>query len=324
MKILIALLLAGLASAADRLTIRFLDVEGGRATINVAPTGEALLIDAGSNERDAERIQKAMQETGARRIHYFLLTSFHRDNAGGVGPLAKLVPIGSYLDHGASFERYPGFEEVNGAYQAAAAGKRRGVYAGDSISVGAAEVMVLTANGDRMDDSLPGGGQINLLCGSDKHIDVPRSEDTQSVGVLLTFGRFRMLDFGDIPWNQEMDFVCPVNRIGSVDVYVTPQHGAATSGPGTLVHAIRPQVAIVDNGGDRPGAAETFRVLKSSPGLKAIWQLHPSPGAAALNSDPAFIANPDATEGAGLTLTAAPNGEFSITNDRTGKTESYR
>src|SRR5579872_4398501 len=244
MRILIALLLAGLASAADRLTIRFVDVEGGRATLIVAPTGEALLIDAGSNERDAARIQKAMQAAGATRIHYFLLTSFHRDNAGGVAPLARLVPISSYLDHGANSERYPGWEEVNAGYQAAAAGKRRGVYAGDSISVGRAEVMVLTANGDHVEDSLPGGGEINLLCGSDKRMEGAKSEDTQSVGVLLTFGRFRMLDFGDIPWNQEMDFVCPVNRIGTVDVYVTPQHGDATSGPGTLVHAIHPLVAI--------------------------------------------------------------------------------
>jgi competence protein ComEC len=325
MKILIALLLVGLASAADRLTVRFIDVEGGRATLIVAPTGEALLIDAGWGEPDAQRIQKEMQAAGVSRIHYLLLTSFHRDNAGGVAPLARLVPINSYLDHGTNSERSAEADEVNAAYQATATGKRRGVYAGDSISVGKAEVMVLSVNGDHVDDSLPGGGQINLLCGSDKRMDVPKSEDTQSVGLLVTFGRFRMLDFGDIPWNQEMDFVCPVNRIGTVDVYVTPQHGAATSGPSTLIQAVRPVAAIMDNGADKGGAAETFKILQRSPGMKAIWQLHSSPAAGALNSDAERIANPDAnSKGMSLILSAAPTGEFSITNERTGKTESYK
>jgi len=324
MKILIVLLLVGLASAADRLTVRFIDVEGGRATLIVAPTGEALLIDAGAGERDAARIQKEMQAAGVSRIHYLLLTSFHRDNAGGVAKLAKLVPIIAYLDHGANTERYPGADEVNAAYQEVAEGKRRGVYAGDSISVGKAELMVLTVNGDRVDDSLPGGGQINLLCGSDKRMDIPKSEDTQSIGVLLTFGRFRMLDFVDVPWNQEMDFVCPVNRIGTVDVYVTPLHGAATAGPATLVNAVRPQVAIMDNGPASGGAPETFRILQKA-GLKAIWQLHSAAAAGPLNSDPSLIANPDASsDGAGLVLAVAPNGEYSITNERTGKTVDYK
>jgi beta-lactamase superfamily II metal-dependent hydrolase len=325
MKILIALLLAGLASAADRLTVRFIDVEGGTATLIVAPTGESMLIDTGWGERDALRIQKAVKDAGINRLNYVLITSFHRENAGGVGPLSRLVPVVNYLDHGANTERFAGSDEIVAAYQAAARGRRRGLYAGDEISLGTAEVMVLAANGDMVTDPLPGGGQINPLCGSEKRQPFEKSEDTQGIGVILMYGKFRMLELGDILWNQQTDFVCPVNRIGTVSAYVTAHHGDATSGPATMIHTIHPQVAIMDNGADKGGAAQTFQILKSSPGLKGVWQLHASPAAGAANSDAALIANPDANcTGMGLVLSAAPTGEFSVTNERTGKSEAYR
>lgn len=323
MKILIALLLVGLASAADRLTVRFIDVEGGTATLIVAPTGESMLIDTGWGERDALRIQKAVKDAGLTRLNYLLVTSFHPNNAGGVGPLSRLVPVMNYLDHGSNTERFKGADEIVAAYQTASRGRRRGVYAGDEITLGAAEVMVLNANGDQVSDPLPGGGEINPLCGSDKRQSFERSEDTQGIGVILIYGKFRMLDFGDILWNQQIDFMCPVNRIGTVSAYVTGHHGDTISGPATLVHTIQPQVAIMDNGGDHAGSPDTFKILKSSPGLKAIWQLHTSATAGPLNSDPALIANTDGS-GQSLTLAAAPSGEFSVTNERTGKTESYR
>jgi beta-lactamase superfamily II metal-dependent hydrolase len=324
MRILIALLLAGLASAADRLTVRFIDVEGGQAMLIVAPTGESMLVDAGSGEQDAQRIQKAVHDAGLTRIHYLLLTNFHRDHAGGAVALSKLVPIVAYLDHGASSDTSPGAQDVFSAYWAVARGRRRGVYAGDTIPLGAADINILTANGDRISESLPGGGQINLLCGSDKQRPPERNEDTQSIGILLTFGRFRMLDFSDLLWNQEIDFVCPVNRIGTVTAYVTTHHGEATSGPQTLVHAVRPVIAIMNNGPEKGGAPETLKVLQKSPGIQAVWELHSSAAAGPANPEDRFIANPDGKDGGfGLLLSVARTGEFSVTNERTGKTESY-
>ena len=324
MRILIALLLAGLASAAGRLTVRFIEVEGGQATLIVAPSGESMLVDAGSGERDVARIQKALQAAGVSRLNYLLLTDFHLNHAGGVAPLARLVPVANFLDHGAPSEHFQGADEIAAAYNAAARGRRRGVYAGDSIALGAAEVSVLTANGDAIAESLPAGGDINTLCGSEKRTSFTRNENSQSVGILISFGKFRLLDLGSIQWNQELDFVCPVNRIGKIDVYVATDHGAATSGPATMVHALRPRVAVIPNGPENGAAAETFRILKSSPGLKAIWQLYPSKTATDLNSTDGYIANPEPGQpGADLVLSAAPTGDFSITNERTGKTESY-
>jgi competence protein ComEC len=324
MKLLIALLLAGLATAADRLSVHFIDVEGGQATLIVAPTGESMLIDAGGGERDAQRIQKAVQAAGLTRIQYLLLSQYGREHAGGIAALAKLVPIVTYLDHGSHAEPYEGSEEIVAAFGTVARGRRRAIYPGDQLALGDAQIDILIANGQRITSPLDGAGLINPLCGTDRQLPMTRNEDTQSIGLLLTFGKFRLLDLGDIHWNQEIDMMCPANRIGTVDAYVATNHGEKSSGPATLVHTIHPRIAILSNAPNKGGAAETFQILKQSPGLQAVWQLHSSAAAGPLNAPEAFIANPDSNDqGLRLVLSAAPSGDFSMWNERTGKTETY-
>ena len=72
-----ALLSLGVATALaqdrDRqsLDIYLVDVEGGNATLFVAPSGESLLIDTGNGgaaaARDADRIMAAVEDAGVRR-----------------------------------------------------------------------------------------------------------------------------------------------------------------------------------------------------------------------------------------------------------------
>ena len=183
---------------------------------------------------------------------------------------------------------------------------------------------MLIAGGQHIANPLDGAGLINPYCGTEKPQPMEKNENTQSIGILLTYGKFRMLDLGDVLWNQEMDLVCPANRIGTVDVYVATHHGTATSGPGTLVHVVHPRVAVIENAPEKGGAPETFRILQQPPGVEAVWQLHNSTAAGKLNSPDPFIANPEADcQGLRLMLSAAPNGEFSMWNERTGKTETY-
>src|SRR5215212_4899609 len=107
--IALALLAAAIlpARAAKHLEIYCVDVEGGQATLMVAPGGESVLVDAGwggFNRRDAERIAAAAKAAGVKRIDYLVISHFHADHIGGVAQLAEKLPIRNFVDHGSSVE----------------------------------------------------------------------------------------------------------------------------------------------------------------------------------------------------------------------------
>ena len=134
-------------------------------------------------------------------------------------------------------------------------------------------------------------------------------------GPVVTFGRFRVLDLGDLLWNNDFDLVCPRNKIGPIDLYLVTHHGQPNSGSPQLIQAVRPRVAVMQNGPTKGGASATFQTLHNSPGLEDIWTLHWSYAAGVeLNSPGAFIANLDSAATIAAVLTAAPGGQVAGTN----------
>src|SRR5882672_6447661 len=102
-----AFLCAVAFAAPAKLDIYWIDAEGGAATLIVAPSGESLLVDSGNrtpDDRDAKRILAAAQQAGLTKIDILLTTHFHGDHIGGMAALAKMIPIGLYMDHGESVE----------------------------------------------------------------------------------------------------------------------------------------------------------------------------------------------------------------------------
>src|SRR5437764_11733298 len=100
-------LLIGPAAAQTRTTldIYVVDVEGGNATLLVAPSGESLLIDTGNygpqvSVRDASRIMEAVRDARLTQIDHLITTHWHGDHFGGMGELAKTIPIKHFIDHG--------------------------------------------------------------------------------------------------------------------------------------------------------------------------------------------------------------------------------
>jgi glyoxylase-like metal-dependent hydrolase (beta-lactamase superfamily II) len=69
------------------LDIYVVDVEGGNATLFVAPSGESLLIDTGNGgagaDRDAGRIMEAAKDAGISQIDHLIITHWHGDHVGG-------------------------------------------------------------------------------------------------------------------------------------------------------------------------------------------------------------------------------------------------
>jgi beta-lactamase superfamily II metal-dependent hydrolase len=314
-----ALATAGAQRPPDNLQITFVDVEGGQATLIVSPSGQSMLVDAGYpgfKDRDAIRIAEAIKQAGLEQIDYLVVTHYHSDHVGGVPAIAARVPIKTFVDHGPTME-----ESTAALYKAYVDARSKGAHLqvrpGDTIPIAGIDVRVVSSNGDLIGSALPGGGEKNPLCASFAPQDVDVTENARSVGFVLTFGQFRMLDLGDLTWNKERDLVCPDNRLGPIDLYLTTHHGLPTSGPAVLVHAIRPRVAIMNNGSKKGGSAQAWQIVRDAPGLEDFWQLHYSVDAGAShNITPPFIANMDETTAHNINVYVRKNGTFFVVNER--------
>jgi len=326
----VLLLLSGAALSQDGtrpLRVYFIDVEGGQATLIAAPSGETLLIDAGwEGERDANRIAETARRAGIAKIDALLITHFHRDHAGGVPALAKQIPVRQVFDHGENTENYKGSADVIARYRASTQATRHVVVRpGDKIPIRGLNITVIASAGKWITKPLPGAGAANPACPNQQRKPDEHTENEASIGVLLQFGKFRMLDMADLLWNQEIELMCPVNRIGTADLLVVSHHGKDTSNSASLVHAVHPRAAIMNNGETKGGSPETFDILRSSPGLSDLWQLHYSRDAAQRNAPEQFIANERGTcNGNGISVSAGRDGTFRIRNDATEQERVYK
>jgi competence protein ComEC len=317
---------------AKALQIYFVDVEGGQATLFITPEGKSLLIDTGwpdNNGRDADRIVTAAKDAGIKKIDFVLITHFHDDHVGGAPQLAAKIPVGTFIDHGENREtNSEGVQRVFAAYQQLlATGKYKHITAkpGEVLPITGMQVRVVSADGALIERPLPGGGKDNASCANAAKPPVDVTENPRSVGTLITFGKLRILDLGDLTMDKEMELMCPMNKIGRVDIYVVSHHGWLQSGSPVLVHAIAPRVAIMDNGAKKGGSPATWDVIEKSPELEDLWQLHYSDeGGGTHNVAAPFLANlqgPDT--GNYLKGTASPDGSFEVFNSRTQETKKY-
>jgi competence protein ComEC len=329
--VLLALSVQSMADAASKgLHAYFIDVDGGQSTLFVTPEGKSLLIDtgwAGNNGLDAGRIAAAAKDAGISKIDFVLLTHYHADHTGGVPELAQKIPIGTFIDHGPSRETTGSTEGFYEAYQKVLAGGHYGhilAKPGQLLPIPGMRVQVISADGQLIDHPLPGAGQPNAFCKTSETRAADPSENARSLGVLITFGKLKILDLGDLTWAKEMELMCPVNKLGKVDVLVVSHHGLFQSSSPALVNAISPQVAIMNNGATKGGSTPTFETLAKIPGLETLWQLHFANDAGAHNTAAEYIANPSGSDAANyLKLTGNPGGSFAILNSRTGKTKDY-
>jgi len=358
------LVLAGLAFAQARhsldgpsLDIYVIDVEGGNATLFVSPSHESLLIDTGNAGaaavRDAGRIMEAVKAAGLQQIDHLIITHWHGDHFGGLAELAAQFPIKEFIDHGPNVQPGEGpdtfLKNVYGPLVAKA--KHTVAKPGDKIAIMGLDVRVVASAGQTIKTPLPGAGKPNPYCANYKSGD-NNAEDPQSVGVYVTYGKFRTIHLGDLTKNKEFELMCPNNRIGAVDVLLGLHHGQASSNSEVLVHALHPRVAIMNDGTRKGGEPEVMKTVHSSPGLEDLWQLHFSvlsgqeytvPGmfiANTIDDQPATapiapIPAPQPGPGAPpapvhngkaywIKVSAQQDGSFSVTNARNGFTKTYK
>jgi len=343
---------------AKPLQIYVIDVEGGNATLFVSPTGESLLIDTGNAgavaaPRDAGRIMEAAKDAGLTQIDHLIITHWHGDHFGGLAELAKQIPIKHYYDHGPNVQPGQAADDFLKTVYAELIAKAQHTVlkAGDKIALAGVDVVTVLSAGEPIKTPLKGAGAPNPYCASFVKGD-NNAEDPMSVGIHLTFGRFRTIHLGDNTKNKEFELMCPNNRIGTVDLLLGLHHGQASSNSPVLVHALRPRVGIMNDGTRKGGEPETMKTAFSSPGLEDLWQIHFSLLSGQEYTVPgAFIANGVDQPGDAMPIgtwtpplpgqqappapvhngksnyfkvTAQQDGTFTVTNTRNNFSKTYR
>ena len=347
------------AQTRTTLDIYVVDVEGGNATLFVAPSGQSLLIDTGNfapdgGVRDAGRIMLAARDAHLTQIDNLIITHWHGDHYGGLAELAKQIPIQHFIDHGPNVQPAEAVDEfLAKVYPQLHAGKRHTVAKpGDKIAVAGLDIEIVSSTGEPIKTPVagaPGAGAPNPYCASFKGGD-NNAEDPMSVAVHITFGKFRTVHLGDLTKNKEFELMCPTNRLGTVDLFLGLHHGVDSSNSEVMIHATHPRVAIMNNGTRKGGPPDVMKVLFSSPGLEDLWQMHFSqlggqeytvPGmfVANLNDQPltAMPVAPIAAPAPGpntpppahngpaywFKVQARTDGTFTVTNTRNGFSKTY-
>jgi competence protein ComEC len=80
--------------------------------------------------------------------------------------------------------------------------------------------------------------------------------------------------------------------VGAVDVYQVTHHGNDNSSNPALVAAIAPTVAVVNNGARKGGMKTVYKVLRDTPSVQDVFQVHRNvQTSAADNAPPELVAN---------------------------------
>jgi competence protein ComEC len=322
---------APLVAQSKDLVIYFIDVEGGQSTLFITPSGESVLVDTGwPGDRDASRIADVARKAGLTHIDHVLITHYHTDHVGGAPALVTKIPVKHFYDHGDTVEHDSAGQKLYDDYQKVAGPSGTATHTivapGFKLPVKDLNWTIVTSAGKIIDHPLPGAGQPNPACSTFKQEDVDTTENARSNGSIIEFGKLRIADLGDLTWNKEGELVCPVNKVGTVDIFIVSHHGLDISNSPALVHALHPRVAIMDNGATKGGTVQAWTTIHETPGVDDLWQLHfAEAGGPSHNSQADLIANTTQTPDSAyyLKVTAHPDGHFEVINQRNGFTKKY-
>lgn len=342
------------AGDGDALQIVQFDFDGGGGTLFVTPDKRVLLVDSGwpagqgptplsaeaarlaPGGSHAQRIVSELRKRGLKRIDYLVTTHYHLDHVGGLAELARLVPIGTFIDHGENREPIaPGlaFDQRARAaphlydqYRETIAGRaRRIVRAGDRIRLGGLRIDITNADGEVLKRPMRGGGRPGLGCPAPLKKRKGGEENARSIGLVARYGKARIVLLGDTTSDVESRLVCPINRIGTVDLMFATHHGSAQSNDAVVYANLRPRVVVIGNGAVKGGDPAAFEAISAAVHMDGLWQMHETVKNGGRNGKAGQIANIAAGSDQSHSLEIAVQKDVTITvaNPRNGNRKTY-
>ena len=223
----------------DALTVRFLDIGQGDATLIQDGAGAAALFDGGPPEA---RVYRHLRAAGVRRLDLMVATHQSRDHQGGLPEVLERIPTALLVENSdgttdRDFRRLLAEADVRGI-------RRVPAQAGQRLRVGRLEIELLSPA------PLPPGA--------------PRPEDPNPRGVaaIVSYGDFDLWLSAD----AESDAILPL-PLRPVEAMKVSHHGSADPGLPEVLERLRPRVAAIEVGaGNSYGhpTPETLAALRAA------------------------------------------------------------
>jgi len=203
----------------DALTVRFLDVGQGDATLVQHPDGTAILFDGGPPEAGVARL---LRRAGVERLALVVATHASRDHHGGLAAVLAERPVDLLLD-GGDGTRDPAFRAL------LRSARERGVptrpaAAPLTLRVGALVVRILSP------PPRPPGPP-------------PEDPNPRAVVAIVSAGEFDLMLSAD----AESEALLPL-ALPDVDAMKVPHHGSADPGLAAVLERLRPELAAIEVG----------------------------------------------------------------------------
>jgi competence protein ComEC len=209
----------GSPSPPGDLTVSFLDIGQGDATLIQHPDGTAVLFDGGPPEGGVTRL---LRRAGVRRLAIVVATHASRDHHGGLVDVLARYPVGLLLD-GGDGNPHPGLQAV----------REEAVRRGIRI-VPAVAPMTLRA----------GGLTIRVLSPLPRPPGpAPEDPNPRAVVAIVSSGAFDLLLSAD----AESEALLPLD-LPDVEAMKVPHHGSSDPGLPEVLDRLQPEIAAIEVG----------------------------------------------------------------------------
>jgi competence protein ComEC len=219
----------------DHLTVRFLDVGQGDATLIQHPGGCAVLFDGGPPEAGVARL---LRRAGVKRLALVVATHASRDHQGGLVEVLRRFPVATLLDGGDG--------ALDGAFRAVLREARaRGVRRVPAIAP-----LELAC----------GGVRIQVLSPPPRPPGpAPEDPNPRAVVAVVSAGSFDVLLSAD----AESVALLPLH-LPDVEAMKVPHHGSSDPGLPEVLDRLDPEVAAIEVGPNTYGhpAPSTLTALR--------------------------------------------------------------
>ncbi|MDJ0836387.1 MAG: lamin tail domain-containing protein [Acidobacteriota bacterium] len=240
--------LCSLPLQAQYLRLYYPDIEQGSATLVVAPTGNAMLIDGGSGIKDSDEpieffINDLIDAGIVTSLDYIVATHYDEDHIGRLENVYQYVPISPGLityDRGDVGGTPSTFAFSDYLFQADQY-NRTTITPTTTINLGGGvTVRCVVVNGQ-----LPDGSSVDLT-------GAPQFENAASAAFVVSYGDFQTWIGGDLVGNTDFGHP-PVEQAaapfaGDMDIYTVNHHGSSiTSSSQGFLDIIKAEIAINQN-----------------------------------------------------------------------------